>query len=61
MPPDAGVSAEDWAAREKELLEMEARLVAVVTQNVSSHGSCFDGLIGSVVLTSRWGASHCAP
>lgn len=49
MPPDAGVSAEDWAAREKELLEMEARLVAVVAQNVSSHGLCFDGWIGSVV------------
>ncbi|CAM9480485.1 unnamed protein product [Laminaria digitata] len=32
-PPDTGVSAEAWAARESELQEMEARLAAVVEQN----------------------------
>lgn len=37
-PPDAGVSAEEWAARENELLAMEARLEAVVDENVSSWG-----------------------
>lgn len=50
-PPDAGVSAEDWAARERELQEMEARLVAVVAQNVSPGDYVL--MVGLEALTSR--------
>lgn len=35
-PPGAGASAKEQAARESELVDMEARLVAIVEENVSS-------------------------